>query len=1164
MQTKHATLLFLLLWLGGGLVWGQRFKNASDFMGDSAQDQLIQTGGMALPSNELLLVQPTLDQLPDRQERYQVFDFLASPGDPSASILARNRYRFTEADPQGTTATNLPSTPEVVAVTGDFDGDGFDEVIRAMEDDHGEILVFANDRLAVGDNDTLLSFLNDSELLYRIPASAGGYLPILDGHPTLKLQAVNLGESDRDHLIVSYLRRVSDSLFQLSVDLWQDSLVASYEADIPFADAHDYGFAPHYDLSVADFELDGVPEIVVAYYELPFDSVRYDICTGAVTACFVGEFHQRITILKLERDQLTVSLDKQLPTPNAIYVEEGPSVLGQTQSTIHVLPIDVNQDMVPEIVLLNPENYDLHLTASPFWKLQSVTLHGSILQLWDDSLKQGVSAFDTLIQVGSLSEWTGYRYFAHPRRRIQFNSQAECGDVDGDERPELVMGFYQYSFSGGQSQVASFGLSILEFSASASDPDSVLITQELEDYQFLGTWQPHPIPRRFLQVSDLDGDGIEEIIRYRHTGGNTLLEALRYVPGGASGGGDTLETVGEKSLPTPTGTSFQLLAGDFDGDGLWLGTPRYFRQTAIQQPLVVLNAPPIHFDYLNGQVYDINGCYTGSGPCDFSATYRKIVSRSFTASTEFHSDWAVSAGVSGGISTPVAKVESKLSTTYGESFSSYRGMGQSISIKTEVTATVEDLIYATVLDYGIYEYPIYQGDSLVGHVMTITPELTQNRWFSTDSWSAFDYFPRHEVGNLMSYEGFFDQNDKTDLTMDPTLEEELDLMGDGLQINGSSQYAPGLNFSDFGNSSSSWGSQLSVESETTVSAGRKLFGWGAEVSASVSGSYNREEVSTFETSVSEDISVDIELGPHTAGLESNYVVSPYFYWGKNGSLIVDYTVQPEVQNQGGTDTWWNANYGQAQDPGLILPWRLHPEKGLNLQEPIKQLQSKSITYSPRNAQPGDVITIYAAVHNYSLLPTDGRVEVAFYLGNPNCSSGQRLTSIDGQTSAFTEGTEIPARGRRLVAFSWRIPEDVTTAPRIYVQLDPDGEMNEIHEDNNLGWTILNVQGSGSTQYCNELTTTSLAVVAQEATQVLAFPNPFTRQTTLRFDLPQGSEVKLEVLDLTGRRVATLIDGFRFAGRQEVTFDGADRPAGVYLYRLQVGEQVQSGKLHLQR
>ncbi|MEZ4397645.1 MAG: right-handed parallel beta-helix repeat-containing protein [Candidatus Krumholzibacteriia bacterium] len=69
------------------------------------------------------------------------------------------------------------------------------------------------------------------------------------------------------------------------------------------------------------------------------------------------------------------------------------------------------------------------------------------------------------------------------------------------------------------------------------------------------------------------------------------------------------------------------------------------------------------------------------------------------------------------------------------------------------------------------------------------------------------------------------------------------------------------------------------------------------------------------------------------------------------------------------------------------------------------------------------------------------------------------------------------------------------------------------------------------------------------------PNPFNPTTTLRFDLKTAGPVRLEIFDLKGARVATLLDGPLPAGHQQVTWRGTDdaghpQASGVYLYRLE--------------
>jgi hypothetical protein len=80
--------------------------------------------------------------------------------------------------------------------------------------------------------------------------------------------------------------------------------------------------------------------------------------------------------------------------------------------------------------------------------------------------------------------------------------------------------------------------------------------------------------------------------------------------------------------------------------------------------------------------------------------------------------------------------------------------------------------------------------------------------------------------------------------------------------------------------------------------------------------------------------------------------------------------------------------------------------------------------------------------------------------------------------------------------------------------------------------------------------------------VAASPNPFNASTALSYELRAMSLVSLKVYNIAGQVVATLADGFREAGSYSVTFDGSDLPSGIYLYRLQTGQNTASGKLLL--
>ena len=83
----------------------------------------------------------------------------------------------------------------------------------------------------------------------------------------------------------------------------------------------------------------------------------------------------------------------------------------------------------------------------------------------------------------------------------------------------------------------------------------------------------------------------------------------------------------------------------------------------------------------------------------------------------------------------------------------------------------------------------------------------------------------------------------------------------------------------------------------------------------------------------------------------------------------------------------------------------------------------------------------------------------------------------------------------------------------------------------------------------------------------AYPNPFNPVTTLRYDLPEQTQITLTIYDLMGREVTQIVNTTKEPGLKSVQWDATDsfgKPvsAGVYLYQIQAGEFVQTRKMVL--
>ncbi len=79
-----------------------------------------------------------------------------------------------------------------------------------------------------------------------------------------------------------------------------------------------------------------------------------------------------------------------------------------------------------------------------------------------------------------------------------------------------------------------------------------------------------------------------------------------------------------------------------------------------------------------------------------------------------------------------------------------------------------------------------------------------------------------------------------------------------------------------------------------------------------------------------------------------------------------------------------------------------------------------------------------------------------------------------------------------------------------------------------------------------------------------YPNPFNPSTMIKYHLSKPSDVILNVYNLSGQELETLVNGFQTAGEHEITWQPKGLPSGIYFYRLQAGGFSETKKLILQK
>lgn len=755
-----------------------------------------------------------------------------------------------------------------------------------------------------------------------------------------------------------------------------------------------------------------------------------------------------------------------------------------------------------------------------------------------------------------------------------------AGDFDGDSEKEIVFGFSQYLEPGELTifplevsddpgtatvdhlekidlnpediYISEYNWNGMEFNlipgdANGNGRDEIIATGTY--YFLLHTTEPGNltfsdifIDRNWGQslktaaFADLDNkeDNGEEIVFLFSTSGDYALYSFTVSTD------YTIESLATRYLNTSgqNAGAGLLVTGDFDGDIFRIGPGVKYTKTDVVQPLVILNAPPTHFDQFNEDIYDVNYCHNGNN-CESYATYSTTNTSDISVSTTLRQSWGVSATIKGGGKVFGAGVEGYMTGTYGKNFEKTSSSSNTITIQQSVTASFDDQIYATVCDYEMWEYTIYdRNDRPRGNIITLKPILTENRWFPSKERSAAGYVPKHEVGNILSYTPYKD-------LINPDGEDKIrgSYGSDSYDLDANTDVTFTVNLSNTFNDTEVEERAIGVEVGASVSS------WGVEVSGAAS--YDRSDLSTHSVSVGKALDISVHLGGinRTIG-ETGYNVTPYIYWATNGALVIDYAARPIMPEPGGTNTWWSANYAQP-DPAFILPWRLDPEKGLTLEDEARRYQTKSIRFSPAESKAGDTVTVTAIINNFSPYPTGASIPVSFYIGDP-MNGGILMSDIHGET-IFETDDAIEHQGFQEASMQWKVPGDLESFPRIYGYIDPQNSHSEVHERNNIGWVILGKSKEGTGTKKEE-------VAGSGEPAALVYPNPFSNEAWVRYELNGYADVGIRIYNLQGQAVLVREQSGMSPGVHSDKLDVESLPSGVYIFNIRSSEFNQTGKL----
>jgi hypothetical protein len=169
------------------------------------------------------------------------------------------------------------------------------------------------------------------------------------------------------------------------------------------------------------------------------------------------------------------------------------------------------------------------------------------------------------------------------------------------------------------------------------------------------------------------------------------------------------------------------------------------------------------------------------------------------------------------------------------------------------------------------------------------------------------------------------------------------------------------------------------------------------------------------------------------------------------------------------------------------------------------------------------------------------------------SSSQVHFNSTNLCNIYNNYLEFGGVGADLYSFSDSI---ISVIVDTFTVLNPDS--SHAYPINKFTFDILNDTTGIAAEIENEILTPLLFNLKQN------YPNPFNPSTTIKYTLLKSEKIKIEVFNLLGQKIETLINKLMPAGSHEVEFTAKDLPSGVYLYRIETGEFQEVRKMILMK
>ncbi len=185
---------------------------------------------------------------------------------------------------------------------------------------------------------------------------------------------------------------------------------------------------------------------------------------------------------------------------------------------------------------------------------------------------------------------------------------------------------------------------------------------------------------------------------------------------------------------------------------------------------------------------------------------------------------------------------------------------------------------------------------------------------------------------------------------------------------------------------------------------------------------------------------------------------------------------------------------------------------------------------------------------------------------------QMVQPLNGDLIHPNENTFIWTNAERAGSYNFQLSNDADFTELLLDSLNLTSQKLEnitLDGESTYYWRVrgVNKAGGGEWSSTQEFSTSVITGIETEGVPdhyqlQQNYPNPFNPSTNIRYALPEAGEVLLEVFNITGQKVATLVESRKNAGYHTVKFNASGLASGLYLYRIKSGDFVQIKKLML--